>query len=311
MESASFARRVPLGISPGSSSSTLEPESYVAPKDEPAWAYFNWVAPDYFRTMGIPVVAGHEYSVADRPDAPEVFVVNRTFADRYWPGQNPIGKRIRYGKDWYTVAGVVGNTKFRRLSEPPSPFVYLSTTWNYRPDVVFHLRTTTEPELLADSLRAIVKHADATLPLYGVVTLEEHVKSASFQQRMAAALLTAFGALALLLASIGLYATMAYSVSQRTRELGARLALGATRRDILSLVLGQALRLTLTGLVIGLGLASVTAPLFSTLLVGVEPFDPTTLGAVTLLLFVIAAAASYVPARRAAQLDPLQALRYE
>ncbi|HKV99928.1 MAG TPA: ABC transporter permease [Vicinamibacterales bacterium] len=311
VESATIARRVPLGISTGNSSTSLEVEGYSAPQDDPAWAYLNWVGPDYFRTMGIKVIAGHEYTTADRPDQQEVFVVNRAFAKRFWQDANPIGKRIRFGKNWYEVAGVVADSKYRRLSEPASPFVYLSTTWNYRPDVVFHVRTTGDPKLLAEPVRAIIHRADAKLPVFGPVTLEEHIQSASFQQRLGASLLSAFGALAVLLASIGLYATIAYSVSRRTRELGARLAMGATRGDIMRLVLSQAARLTAIGLAVGLGLAIGAAQLFGSLLVGVRPVDPATLIAVTLLLSVIAIVASYVPARRAARLDPLQALRYE
>ena len=311
VESVSLARRVPLGISTGSSSTSLEPEGFAAPKDDPAWAYLNWVGPEYFRTMGIRVVAGREFSAADRVDQPETFVVNQTFANRYWPGVNPIGKRIRFGKDWYEVSGVVADSKYRRLNEPASPFVYLSTLWNYRPDIVFHVRTTGDPHQLAEPVRAIIRRVDPKLPVFGPVTLEDHVQSASFQQRLAASLLSAFGGLAVLLASIGLYATIAYSVSRRTRELGARLAMGATGRDITRLVLGQAVRLTVIGLAIGLGLAIGAAQLFATLLVGIKPADPVTIGAVTVLLSAIAIVASYVPARRAARLDPLQALRYE
>jgi predicted permease len=261
--------------------------------------------------MGIPVLAGREYTTADRADQPEVFVINRTFANRYWPGANPIGRRIRLGKDWYEVAGVVADSKYRRLNEPASPFIYLSTLWNYRPDVVFHVRTAGDPRSLAEPVRTIIHGVDPKLPVFGPVTLEDHVQSASFQQRLAASLLSAFGALALLLSSIGLYATIAYSVSRRTRELGARLAMGATRSDIMRLVLGQAVRVTTIGLVIGLALTVAAAQLFRTLLVGVQPLDPPTLVGVTLLLSMISIAASYVPARRAARLDPLQALRYD
>ena len=309
--SASLARRVPLGISTGSSSTTIEPEGYTSPEGAPAATYLNWVGSDYFRTMEIPIVAGHEFTAADRPNHPEILIVNQTFIDRYWPGQDPIGKRIRIGKDWFPVVGVVGNSKYRRLNEPPLAFVYLSTTWNYRPDVTFHIRTSSDPKLLVEPVRTIVRRIDPQLPVFGIRTLEEHVRAASLQQRLAASLLALFGALALLLASIGLYATIAYSVSRRTKEFGARLALGATRRDIMQLVFRQGARLTAIGVAIGLVLALGLAPLLSALLVGVRPIDVGTFAMVTLVLLSIATLASYLPARRAAGLDPLQALREE
>jgi len=311
VDSVTLARRVPLGISTGSSSTSLEPEGYVAPKDQEAFAYLNWVGPDYFHTMGIPLISGREFARTDSPNQTEVFVVNRSFATRYWPGQEAIGKRVRLGKDWYNVVGVVADSKYRKLNEPPAPFVYLSTTWNYRPDVTFQIRTTSAPELLAGPMRDVVKRVDPKLPVFGVMTLADQIRSASFQQRLAAMVLMVFGALALLLASIGLYATMSYAVARRTRELGARLAMGATRGDITRLVLGQALRLTAIGLLIGIVLGAGAAQAFKSLLLGVPPLDVITFGGVTALLAGIAGIASYVPARRASRLDPLKALRYE
>ena len=309
VESASLARRVPLGISTGSSSTTLEPEGYVAPQDNPAFSFLAWVGPDYFRTMGIAVLAGREFTTADRPDQPEGLVVNETFARRYWRGEDPIGRRVRLGRDWYPVVGVVADSKYRRLNESPAPFVYLATTWNYRPDVTLQVRTAGDPLALAGAVRAAIRRADPKLPVFGVTTLDRHVQSASFQQRLAASMLSALGAVALLLSAIGLYATMAYSVSLRTRELGARLALGATRAQIARLVLRQAAWLTALGLAIGLPAAAGAATLSSSLLVGVRPLDPATFAGVTTLLVAIALVAGYVPARRASRLDPLIALR--
>ena len=311
VEAASVARRVPLGISTGSSSSSIEPEGYVAPKDDPAFSSLAWVGADYFRVMGIPVRAGREYAASDRPDHPQVIVVNQAFADRFWPGQAALGKRVRYGKEWLAVAGVVANSKYRRLDEAASPFIYFSTTWNYRPDLVFHVRTTQPPESLADALRTTLRRADPALPVYAVMTLGDHVQAASFQQRVAASMLAVFGGLALLLASVGLYASMAYTVSRRTREIGARLALGATPADIRRLVLGQASRLIGIGVAIGLVLALGAAQLFASLLFGVPPFDPATFAGVSALLAMVAAVASYVPAQRASKLDPLKALRID
>jgi predicted permease len=311
VEAASVARRVPLGISTGSSTSSIEPEGYVAPKDNPASASFAWVGADYFKVMRIPVRAGREFRSTDRPDDPPVIIVNQAFADRFWPGEEALGKRVRYGRDWMTVAGVVANSKYRRLEEASTPFIYQSTTWSYRPDVVFHVRTQTPPEAFADTLRAAVRRADPALPVYGVMTLGEHVEAASIQQRLAASMLSVFGGLALLLATVGLYASMAYTVSRRTRELGARLALGATPTDITRLVLGQAFRLIGTGVAIGLALALGAAQLFSSLLFGVRPFDLATFAGVAALLAAVAAIASYLPARRASRLDPLTALRVD
>ena len=311
VEAASLARRVPLGISTGSSSMGVAPEGYVAPKDDPAFANLAWVSADYFRLMSIPLLAGREFTAGDRADQPEVVVVNRAFVDRYWPGQNAIGRRVRLGTQSSTVAGVVANSKYRRLTEPDLPFIYLSTVWNYRPDVTLHLKAKSSPEQLIEPLRAILRRADATLPIYNLMTLEESVKAASIQQRIAASVLAVFGLLALVLASIGLYASMAYSISRRTREMGARLALGAAPADIIRLVLRQAATLISVGVAIGLLLTFGAAQLFSSMLVGVRPFDPVTLFLTAAVLTAVAAVASYVPARRAARLDPLKALRHD
>jgi macrolide transport system ATP-binding/permease protein len=309
VQSASIARRVPLSMGGSSSSSSLDAEGYSPPKDSPAWSYMNWVGPDYFRTMDIAVLSGREFTTSDRADAPEGFVVNKTLAERYFPGQDAIGKHIRFSRTWYPVIGVVADSKYRKLNEVASPFVYLSTTWNYIPAVVFHVRTASDPASLAGPVRAVVQQVDPKLPVYGMTTLRESISSASFQQELVASLLGVFGALALLLASVGMYSSMAYSVSRRTRELGVRMALGATRGDVARLILVNAARLTGVGIAIGIAMTAAATRLFSSLLFGVKATDPVIFASVVLLLAVIALLAGYLPARRAARLDPLAALR--
>ena len=189
--------------------------------------------------------------------------------------------------------------------------MYLGTTWNYRPDITLHVRTSGDPMALAGAVRSVVRAVDPALPVFGVATLQRAMVAAFFQQRLAAALLTAFGVLAVVLASVGLYASMSYAVARRTRELGIRVALGATRRDIARLIAGRALRITAVGVIAGTVMAAAGTRLFAGLLFGVTPTDPATFGAVVLLLVVVALVASAVPARRAASLNPVEALHHE
>jgi predicted permease len=271
----------------------------------------NWVGPDYFHTMEIPVLRGRDFSQSDRRDSPEVLVVNKTFADRYWPGQDALGKHVKFSTESYEVVGVVANSKFRKLQEPEAPFLYLSTTWNYTPQMVIQARTASDPMVLAAALRQTVQRIDPKLPMYAVMTLDEATDGAAFQQELSAWLLGAFGVLALVLACVGVYGSMAYAVSRRTRELGVRMALGASRSGILLLILKNGMRITAAGLAVGTLLAIAAGRVLSNLLFQVRPIDPVVFSGVFVVLVCVSLLAGYVPARRAARLDPLEALRCE
>jgi len=306
----SLARRVPLGMG-GSSSSHFTVEGYSPPPQESAWAHKNEVGPDYFRTMEIPLVAGRDFGLQDDSDAPRVGVVNETMARRYWPGREALGGRVRDGADVYTVVGVARDSKTRLLTDPPAPVLYRSALQAYRGDLTLLVRTEGEPSLLAPRIREQVRALDPALPLFGLRTMEDHVRFATFQQRMTGTLLAVLGGLALVLAAVGIYGVLAYAVAQRTREIGVRVALGGRRGDILGLVVRQAMGLTTIGLAIGLAIAVAVMPLMGRLLFGVSPRDLPTLAGVALILGVVALLASSVPARRAMRIDPIVALRYQ
>lgn len=232
-------------------------------------------------------------------------------ARRFWPGRDPLGGRIRLGKGWLTVAGIARDGKYRRLSEPPQPFLYLPLLQDYPSNMILVARTPLAPESLLSAVRAEVTALDPEIPIFDLETLEEHFGISLFLQRMAATLLSIFGLLALSLAALGLYGVMAYSVSQRTRELGIRMSIGAQRRDVSRLIMGQGLMVSATGLAIGLAAALATTRLTSGWLYGIGATDPTTFALAAFLLVAVAALASYVPARRATRVAPIVAVRVE
>jgi macrolide transport system ATP-binding/permease protein len=310
VEAASVATKVPLGFG-GNSDTGASIEGYTPAPNEEISIYYNRVGSDYMKTMGITLVAGREFTDLDTTDRPDVVVVNETLIRRYFSGRDPIGGRIRLGTRTLQVVGVARDGKYTSITETPRSFMYMPVQQWYRADTVLHVKTSVDPGTLVPRLHEVLRSLDSNVPLFDVRTIAEQLSIAIFIQRMVASLLGAFGGLALLLATVGLYGVIAALSAQRTPEIGMRMALGATRRDIVSLIVRQGLVLTLIGVAIGLIAALGATRLFKSLLVGVSATDGISFAGTTVLLVLVALAASYLPARRAARIDPLQALRNE
>ena len=272
----------------------------------------NVVSPRYFDAMSIPLLVGRQFTAQDDQRSPRVAILNQTLARIMWPDQNPLGKRLTFKGGPMEVVGVVRDIKGRNLFESPGPMLYLPLWQHYQPNVVLHVRTTTgSAARLMPMLSAEVAALDKDLPLYAVKTLDEHVTATLTPQRLLAYLVSGFGVLALLLAAIGLYALLAYTVSERTQEIGIRMALGAQKRDVMRLFIGWGIKLAISGIVVGLAGAAGLTQLMKSLLFGVSPLDPLTLTTMPVLLFAAALLACCIPAYRAAGADPKIALRYE
>ncbi|HEX8292484.1 MAG TPA: ABC transporter permease [Pyrinomonadaceae bacterium] len=279
-------------------------------------AQMSMVTPDYFSALGTPLVRGRFFDDSDALEAQPVALVDETAARRFWPGQDPVGRRIKPGRrgstaPWLTVVGVVGNIKTGGFDQPDQPHVYGSMFQNAGYAMAVYLRAEGDPKTLTQALRREVQAVDPNLPVFGEQTMEEVVSESLAQRRFALQVVGGFGVLALLLAGIGIYGVVAYSVSQRTREIGIRLALGASSGTILLWVFRQGMRLTLLGLGLGLVAALALTRLLRGLLFGVGAADPLTYAGLALLLAAVALLACYVPARRATKVDPMVALRYE
>jgi predicted permease len=310
VESASVAARMSLGFG-GNSDMGAKIDGYTPAPNEEVSLYYNRIGSDYLKTLGIPLMAGREFTELDTAERPDVTIVNETLARRYFAGRDPIGGHIRVGPRDLQVVGVARDGKYSTITESPRPYMYLPMQQWYRGDAVLIVKTAGDPGAIVPQLHQIFRKLDANVPLFDVRTIAEHLEIAVFVQRMVASLLTAFGALALILATVGLYGVIAALAAQRTPEIGMRMALGATRGDIVSLILKQGLGMTLTGIAVGLAGAFALTRLFKSLLVGVSATDGVSFAATTLLLVLVALAACYLPARRASRIDPLQALRNE
>jgi putative ABC transport system permease protein len=273
----------------------------------------NTVGLGYFQTIGIPIMHGRDFARGDTATSPKVVVINQTMAEQFWKGQDALGRRFKFfgDDDYTTVIGVARDSKYNGVAEEPQPFIYQPLSQNYTPAGALHVRAAGSAAALASGVRREVQQIDPTLSLFNVRTLEEQVGESLEPQKMNVMLLTVFGALALLLASLGLYGVASYAVSQRTREIGVRMALGARPSSVLGLVLGQGMLLVGVGLVLGLVVAYIVAGFTKALFAGVNPHDPMTFIATAAGLGTVALLATYVPARRATRIDPLIALRAE
>jgi putative ABC transport system permease protein len=270
------------------------------------------VSPDYFRALGVPLIEGRFFNAQDQADSTRVAIVNQTLARQFLPDQNPIGKRIRWLNDnWMTIVGVVGDVKQSGLTQPSRPEIHHPFTQYPRGGMSLVVRGASDPMSLIASARRAAQEIDPSLPVFNVKTMETVIADSVSGNRMNALLLGLFAALALTLATLGVYGVMSYTVEQNTREIGVRLALGAEPRDVMKLIIGQGLSLTATGLVVGLTAAFALTRLMETLLFGVSATDPLTLIAAPMLLAFVALLACYVPARRATKVDPMVALRCE
>lgn len=308
VESAALARLTPLSYR-SFSSSPIAVDGYQPPPDEQPIVEYNEVGPGYFTTIGIPLVSGREFTRADDERSVLVAIVNETMAEKYWLGRNPMGERLQVKGRWLQVVGVAKNSKYESVRETPKSFFYVPLRQNFAPDAGLNIRTRLSPDAMRVALTREVHAIDRNLALFEVLTLQEQVDRSTSAQLVAVTLVGVLGGLALLLAAIGLYGVMSYAVSQSTRELGLRMALGATPSHLLRLVMSRGLALTAAGIVAGTAVALTLTRLLGYLLYNVSPRDPLSFGSAFLVITLASLAACFLPAWRATRTDPLQALR--
>jgi predicted permease len=272
------------------------------------------VTPEYFHLLGMALLHGRLFKDQDVSDTPAVAVINEAAARAYWPGQNPVGKRIRMGESkptWGTIVGVIANARTESLADAGTPKVYLSAYQRHINDLAIYLRGQLDPAAIPAQVRTQVQAINAELPVFGAETLDDVLTTSLSVRRFSMELVAVFAAIALLLAGLGIYGTISYLVNEQTREIAIRLALGAQRANILKMVLGQGLRMAAIGAGAGVAGALIVSRLMASLLYGVSPYDLPTFAGVTVVLTAVALAASYIPALRAMRLDPIKTLHAE
>src|SRR5256885_11160602 len=308
VESAALTRVTPFSYNPPSSA-PIEIDGYQSAPDSQPNADYVQVSEDYFSTLGIPLVVGREFTKNDDENAPRVVIVNETMAAKYWPGKDPIGQRLKVKDNWMQIVGVAKNVKIETKLEPARSFFYVPVRQNFFVGNALLIRTRETPGAITNALSREVHALDPTFAPYAEDRLQEQVDQRGYTQRLAVTLLAIFGGVALFLATIGLYAVMSYSVSQRTHELGLRMALGADAGNLLRLVLSHGLRLTTAGILVGTIAAFVLTRLMGNLLYKVSPRDPLAFGSALVVITLASLAACFFPAWRATRIDPVRALR--
>ena len=314
VDAVAYARLLPLGDSSNSSGPILKEGEILARGAAGRNIMNNVVSPGYFKTMEIPIVDGRDFDQRDQPKTQRVIIVNQKMAETLWPGESAVGKRIFIGpesRDALEVVGVVKTGKYRALAEDPKPFYYYSMDQLRPATTAMVVRGSNDPHSLIGPIRSEIQALDRRVPVFAVKTMAEHKTYALWAPNMAASFSLAFGVVAIMLSAVGLYSVMAYVVSQRTREVGIRMALGANHADVMKMITRQGMRLAAVGVGIGLVLSLALAQLLSSLLIGISGYDVTTFVLVPALLTLVALVACYLPARRATRIDPLVALRYE
>jgi predicted permease len=309
VESATLADFSPLSFT--IHTDYIHPDGYLPRPGESMEVSQAIVGPNYLRTMRTPIIAGRDFTEQDSVRSQLVAIVNEEFVNRYWPGESAIGKRFSQGGAWFTVVGVAGNGKYRRLVYAPEPVFFQPLYQRYRGLVTVHARVYGNPQSYAAAVERTVHQLNADLPVFGVTTLKSSMQLGSIFEWLAGTFASGFGLLALALAAVGIYGVIGYTTRQRTHEIAIRIALGARRAEVVRLVLGQGLVLTLAGLAVGIAMSLALTRYLKSVLFGVTTSDLGTYVAVTILLCLVSLIACYIPARRATKVDPMVALRYQ
>ena len=307
VESVGLADALPLGM--GMQDRSVEIPGYEFTEDELRSLAYAQIREGYLETMGTEVIAGRTFTAQDDEAGAPVVIINQRFADRFWPGESALGKVVTTAGEDRTVVGVVETGKYRSLGEAPQEYMYLPQREVFTSGMTLVVRALGRPDEVLSAVRGVVSDLDPDMPVYDVRSMEDHLGIALLPARMAGSVLGLFGILGLTLAAVGIYGVMAYSVAQRKKELGIRVALGAAQSGVVSMVLKEGLRLTAIGMVIGLVGAVASARLVSSLLYDVSTLDPVAFGVVPLILLAVATVAVYIPARGASRVDPIQVLR--
>jgi predicted permease len=308
----SYADYIPLSVAAGSWED-LQIQGYVPGASENMKIYRTLAAPGYFQLLRIPLLEGRDFDLRDNRSSDPVMIVNQEFVRRFLPNQNPLGRKVHGWGKWFTIVGVVQDSKIYRLTEAPAPYFYVPIRQIYRPEMglAFYVRTAGPEASAIASIRQVAQADDPAVPVFDAASMNDYIAESLFGERIAASLLTVLDGIAVLLAAIGLYSVMGYSVAQRTNEIGIRVALGAQPRDVLRLIVWEGLMFAVAGLAVGFLAAMAMAKTVSAALFGVSPLDPGVYAAVTVFTLVVAFASTIIPAVHGMRIDPVVALRQQ